>query len=464
MLTASRPIDAGHWRRRLAALADHHQVPGAALGILRLRPGGEDELVETACGILNKDTGVPATADTLFQIGSITKVWTTTVAMQLVDEGALDLDGPLVDVLTELRLRDPDVTKQVTLRHLLNHTSGIDGDLFLDTGRGDDCVERFVARLDEAAQNHPLGATWSYSNSGFTLVGRVIERLTGGTWDRAMRDRLFERLGLTHTVTLPEEALLFRTAVGHVGEDLGDPHRTKEWVLPRSTGPAGLVVSTVRDVLAFARLHLTGGLAPDGTRLLREKTVAMMAEKQADLPDTYTSGDSWGLGWMRFSWDGRRLIGHDGNTIGQSAFLRICPDEGLAVTLLTNGGHTRDLYVDLYRELFVDLAGIEMPRPLEPPPEPVSADVAPLAGTYERAGARLEVLHDGEPTLRVTNTGPLAHLLPEPTRELRLVPVTDNLFVVRAPNAATWTPVTFYSLSSGEPYVHSGLRATPKVG
>ena len=109
----------------------------------------------------------------------MTKVWTATVVMQLVDEGKLDLDAPIVDVLPELRLADADVAQQVTMRHLLTHTSGIDGDVFTDTGRGDDCLEKYVAQLDEAAQNHPLGATWSYCNSGFSLAGRVIEKLTG---------------------------------------------------------------------------------------------------------------------------------------------------------------------------------------------------------------------------------------------------------------------------------------------
>ena len=73
-------------------------------------------------------------------------------------------------MLPELRLADADVAQQVTMRHLLTHTSGIDGDVFTDTGRGDDCLEKYVAQLDEAAQNHPLGATWSYCNSGFSLA------------------------------------------------------------------------------------------------------------------------------------------------------------------------------------------------------------------------------------------------------------------------------------------------------
>ena len=363
-------IDIAHWERRLAKLAAKHGVPGAQLGILRHDEQGDDEVAVATYGLLNIDTKQPVTADSIFQIGSITKVWTATVVMQLVDEGLADLDAPVVEVLPELRLADPDVTKHVTLRHLLNHTSGIDGDVFTDTGRGDDCIERYVELLGEQTQNHPLGATWSYCNAGFSVLGRVIEKLTDKTWDEALRERLFTPLQMQHAITLPEEALLHATAVGHVTQD-GEKSTAPIWQLPRSIGPAGLVTANAADVLAFARLHLTGGVGPDGKRLLSEESATAMAAHQADLPDKYSLGDSWGLGWIRFGWDGQRLYGHDGNTIGQSAFLRVLPGSatggGLAVTMLTNNDGSRDLYEELYREIFAELAGVEMPRPLTPP-------------------------------------------------------------------------------------------------
>jgi CubicO group peptidase (beta-lactamase class C family) len=387
--------------------------------------------------------------------------------MMLVDEGLLELDRPVAEVLPELRLADPDVTKQVTLRHLLTHTSGIDGDVFTDTGRGDDCLEKYVDVLGEAGQNHPLGATWSYCNSGYALLGRVIEKVTGQTWDQALRERLFTPLGLDHTVTLPEEALLFGAAVGHEEQD-GELAPAPAWQLPRSIGPAGLVTSTVRDVLGFARLHLTGGLGPDGTRLLSEESAAAMAAHQADLPDKIVLGDSWGLGWIRFGWGEYRLVGHDGNTIGQAGFLRVLPDPetggGLAVALLTNGGHTRDLYEDLYRELFSELAGVELPERWGPPAEPVQVDLTPYVGCYERSSVRMEVedTPDG-PLLRTTVLGPLAELVPDPEDSYPMVPVGPGLFAVKPPEAETWFPVTFYELPTGERYVHFGVRATPRV-
>jgi CubicO group peptidase (beta-lactamase class C family) len=457
--SAARPLDARHWQQRLAELAERHQVPGAVLGIAR---GAHSEVA--AHGVLNKATGVTTTRDSLFQIGSITKVWTATLAMQLVDEGTLDLDAPIAEVLPELRLADAQVAQRVTMRHLLSHTSGIDGDVFTDTGRGDDCLERFVGRLDEAAQTHPLGATFSYCNSGFVLAGRVIEKLTGMSWDRALRERLCVPLGLEHTVTLPEDALRFRIAMGH--DSVGDepPQPVPAWSLPRSAGPAGLITATAEDVLAFARLHLAGGTAPDGTRLLSEHAAREMTEPQVDLPDSLTLGDSWGLGWIRFGWDDHRLIGHDGSTLGQAAFLRVLPEQDLAVTLLTNGGAAKDLYRDLFGEIFTELAGVTLPEPPRPPAEPVAVDAGPYLGRYERAGTRIDIL-EGPNGLRLrhTTTGPLAALVPEPVQEIPLVPVSAHEFLVQYADSPSWIPVTFYTLPTGENYVHHGMRATPKV-
>jgi CubicO group peptidase (beta-lactamase class C family) len=125
------------WTSRLKELAAEADVPGAVLGIW---VDGEETIAPY--GVLNRGTGVDVTADSLFQIGSITKPWTATMIMQLVDEGRLALDDAVVKLLPGVQ-----IDGQVTVRHLLTHTSGIDGDIFTDTGRGDDCLERYVDLL-----------------------------------------------------------------------------------------------------------------------------------------------------------------------------------------------------------------------------------------------------------------------------------------------------------------------------
>ncbi|QTV79594.1 serine hydrolase domain-containing protein [Microbacterium sp. NIBRBAC000506063] len=103
-----------------------------------------------AHGVLHVGTGAPVSTESLFQIGSITKVWTASLVMQLADSGALDLDAPVVEVVPSLELSSS--ARAVTTRHLLSHTSGLEGDIFTDTGRGDDCVARYVEELRSASQ------------------------------------------------------------------------------------------------------------------------------------------------------------------------------------------------------------------------------------------------------------------------------------------------------------------------
>ena len=268
----------GHWAARLRDLATREHVPGAVLGIWA---GGRETVA--AHGVLNTATGVAVTPDALFQIGSVSKVWTATMIMQLAEERRLSLDTPVARLLPGVALGDPDASEEVTVAHLLTHTSGIDGDIFTDTGRGDDCLERYVDGLAGAPRIFPPGGAYSYCNSGFVLAGRIIEVLDGRTWDASLRERLTGPLGLGHTVTLPEEAILHSAAAGHRPH----PHqgeRVATWGLPRSLGPAALICSSASDVLAFARLHLDRGVAADGKRLLSQESVADMLTPRARSP------------------------------------------------------------------------------------------------------------------------------------------------------------------------------------
>ncbi|MFI7643480.1 serine hydrolase domain-containing protein [Nonomuraea sp. NPDC049400] len=144
-------------------------MPGAALAVHR-----RGEQLSVAAGVLNLDTGVDATGDSVFQLGSVGKAYTAALVVRLVEEGLLDLDTPVLSYLPGFRVADAEVTKTVTLRHLLGHTSGIDGDHFLDTGRGDDALERYVESCAGLRQAHPLGAIMSYGNSGYAIIGRVV--------------------------------------------------------------------------------------------------------------------------------------------------------------------------------------------------------------------------------------------------------------------------------------------------
>ncbi|MGR6920682.1 serine hydrolase domain-containing protein [[Actinomadura] parvosata] len=435
---------AGAMGRRLAELIAEYEVPGAALAYLH-----EGELHEAAAGTLNVATGVEATTDSLFQIGSVTKVWTATLLMREIERGRLTLDTPVAEVLPGFQVADPEVSKTVTIRHLLTHTSGIDGDLFLDTGRGDDCVARYVEACADLAQNHPLGVTHSYCNSGFVIAGRVAEKLAGKRWDDLIREEIAEPLGLTHTWTLPEDVLRFRAAMGHVQ---GAP--APQWGLMRGMGPAVLICARPADVVAFGRAHLEGGLLDDPRA---------MWEPQVDVPNPDGLGRQWGLGWIVDEWDGKRVISHAGNTIGQHAILWAVPETGTVVCAAANGGHASAFTRALGAELFAELDGLTVPPAPVPPATPIEVDLARHAGRYERAGALITVsVRDGEPWLRYEATGALAAL--QPPEESPMVAVDQNTVLFKLGGSPDWMSAVFYELPDGSPYVHMGARATPKAG
>jgi CubicO group peptidase (beta-lactamase class C family) len=283
-----------------------------------------------------------------------------------------------------------------------------------------------------------------------------------------MRERLFAPLGLTHTNTLPEEAILYRAAVGHLTLEPGaDPTVTPVWVLPRSAGPAGLINSTAAEVLAFARLHLDGGKAADGTQVLSDGSVRAMQEPQIDVPDRYTLGDKWGLGWILFHWDGQFVYGHDGSTLGQNAYLRIVPETGTAVTLLTNGGNPTAVYKAIFSSVLRDVAGITVPATPAAPETPLELDLTPYEGTFARLNVTCELVRNEAGTgldATVTMSGPLADLGGDPVQHAELTPVDDTLFLAKLEKAEQPMPFVFYDFEAGVPqYIHFGARAMPRA-
>ena len=451
-------LDAAHWTNRLNELTRQTRVPGAVLGIWAC---GQEIL--SAAGLLNRATGSRVSTDSLFQVGSITKLCTATMIMQLIDQDLVSLDTTVAQVLPGVRLGAAGLADQVTVAHLLTHTSGIDGDIFTDTGRGDDCVARYVGLLDRASSVFPPGSAYSYCNSGWVLLGRIIEVLDGRTWDKSLRERLCEPLELTQTVTLPEEAILYRAAVGH----RPDGTRVHVWGLPRSVGPVGLITASAHDLLSFARSHLDGGLAPDGKRLLSEASVAAMQRPRAVIPDFGAPGAAIGLGWRISRWDGRTIVGHDGDTVGQSANLRVAPQARFAACLLTNSGQSASLYRAVFTEVFGALAGVSMPTAPQPAGDAAAAHgVRRHVGRYERTSRRFDVsVRGGRLYLRQTATGELATLTKAQPEELVLRPADASgvNFVCRSRDDEPWIPVSFGQLADRTPYLFAGGRVTPRT-
>ncbi|MFD5226781.1 serine hydrolase domain-containing protein [Microbacterium sp. NPDC058342] len=456
--------DLGAWLRdALPGMLTDTRVPAASIAILA---GGQ--VFTTAAGILNRSTGVEADEDSVFQIGSITKTWTATLIMQLVDDGLLDLDAPVQQIIPEFKLGDASAAKSITTRHLLSHVSGFEGDLFNDTGAGDDAVEKYLATITDVPQLFSPGERFSYNNAGFVVLGRIIELLRGVPFDTALRERLASPLGLTHVATTASEAIMFRAALGHIsGEVGGDPVPAPVWSLVRSNAPAGAMLAmTARDFVGYARMHLNGGIAPDGTRVLSESAVRAMQQPQVDVPDLGLLGGSWGLGWGIFDWDGGPVIGHDGGTIGQSAFLRIVPAAGVAVAILTNGGDVIALYERIMTKALAALAGVSVPPLPVPPEEPVAVDLERILGTYSSSVTDTTVRVDeaGRIWLDRTMKGAFAELGPAP-EPVEVVGWRGDTLLTRERQSGMHLAFAFLGRDGGDraAYMHNG-RADRRAG
>jgi CubicO group peptidase (beta-lactamase class C family) len=366
-----------------------HEVPGASFAVLR----GNKIVRQAQAGTVNTDSGVPVTPDAVFQIGSITKPLTATLVMQMVDEGLIELDAPIVTYLPEFRVARADVGSTVTVRELLSHTSGIDGDFFIDSGLGDDAIRRFLDRCAMVPSLFERGEMMSYCNLGFAVLGRLLEVMRRRSYGRVMQKHLFAPLGMDHAFASPEQAIRFNCAIGHLPprgrQKLWQP--TRQPYLSFGQSAAGSVPSmSAADLLQVARLHLNLGRDPSGSRLLRTTSVRDMQHRHIKLPrHTQVGATGWGLGWILMNWRGEPVYGHDGATIGQFAFMRIFPQQNLAFALLTNGGRAGFLFDEVCNEIISPLVGTAAPMLPEPARRQPSAD--PYVGRYGNMSTQIDM-------------------------------------------------------------------------
>jgi CubicO group peptidase (beta-lactamase class C family) len=408
-------------RDRLEDARNRHGVPGAVAGVMH-----EGEMTVVASGVASVRTGVEVTPDTLFPLGSLTKVYQAALLTSL----GLDLDDPVRRHLPEFHVADAEATEVITLRHLLTHSSGLESDFVADFGRGDDAVALYVQSCKTLGQVHPPGLLTSYCNSGFVIAGRVVEVVTHATWDDALRSRLLDPAGLSDSVTLPEDAILRPVALGHRASEHGTVVNPM-WSFPRSFGPAGgTLAASAPDVLAFAQLHLAGGAG-----VLAGEVVEAMHSTQRPWPSGIQPGLAGvGLGWMLYDWNSRRVLGHNGAGAGAHASLRLVPELSAAVVVLTNatnGG--RPLTENVLRATFAEELDIDIPD--FPDPYPGSFDNERYIGNYDRLTSRQDVIESDETLIVRSHSDEFDGLLPAYVRERRLTQVAPDVFL-----APHWQP------------------------
>ena len=326
---------------------------------------------------------LPVNDETIFQIGSITKTVTATAMMRLVERGQLDLQTPVRAYLPDFKVRDEGASERVTVWHLLTHRAGWTGDIFTDTGGGDDAAARYVDGMAEFEQLAPLNQHFSYNNASFCVAGRIIEVLTGASYEAAIHELIFEPLGMARSFFFPHEVMLHRFAVGHQVVD-GAPKVLSPWAIPRGMNAAGGISCHIHDLLRYGAFHLG-----DGSPLLRPESLAAMQKRQT--PSLPYMGHC-GLAWMISGEAGATRLWHTGGTNGQNAILTLVPQHQLALGMMTNGDRGPALYDRFNKAILREFCGIELPEPqvIASSAEELAQYVGKYRGTMREIHLRLD--------------------------------------------------------------------------
>ncbi len=354
-------------------------IPGLAVGVWHAG-------IEQAAGfgVTSVENPLPITPDTLFQVGSISKTFTATALMMLLEAGKVDLDTPIRAYLPDFRLSAEDVAARVTIKHLLTHTGGWLGDYFNDFGFGDDAQAKMLNEIAKLPQFTPLGEVWSYCNTGFNIAGRLIEVITGQTYEVAIKEMILDPLDMKKTFFFPHDVMTYRFAVGHeIVEKQAKVARP--WPIGRAGHPVGGVVSTVIDLLKYARFHMS-----DGSGLLKPPTLKLM-----QTPIVQGSGlDLFGLSWFITPIGATPVLRHGGATHGFTADFTIVPARQFAITTLTNSDEGSVLYGDLRINAIQQYLGVTWPE--TPHVKLPEAQLLTYTGRYDSPDALRELyLQDG---------------------------------------------------------------------
>jgi len=322
------------------ALQDWH-IPGAAVAVVK----GDDILHMKGHGFRDVEKRLPVTEHTRFPIASMTKSFTAMGAAILVDEGLLNWDQPIRDVLPGFRLADDYATTHATLRDLLSHRTGLPGHDFTWVGGGKTRQELFEG-LRHLKPSADFRTRWIYNNMMYEVVGLLCAQVSGAeSWETFIQERIIDRLGLTATTAGAEP--LGSTAFTDIALPYklnsceSEPQRIPIYDNP--LGPAGSIHSTLTDIVTWIKVHTHAGLS-NGVQLVSPQNLEPMHTPHMLMPPLFPlqkemlkhSLFSYGLGWFIEPYQGVTLCHHGGNIGGFSLMAAFVPQEDIALVVLTN--------------------------------------------------------------------------------------------------------------------------------
>lgn len=361
------------------AIVDESLVAGAAVVVLR----GDETVHAKGYGFANVEDGIPVGVESLFNIASVTKLFTGAALVSLAEAGALDLDDSLLDWIPEFP--NPEQGSRISLRQLVNHTSGLNDYVAADLDRweatGAPLTAEFVL---EHLRDRPLdfepGAHWAYTNSGFYLAGIVIERSSGMPWQDYVAKAILSPVGL-HGIRLCDDV----AETVAVGYELGDSGfaRAPLYLETGIRGDGGLCASAL-DLARFPRLLESGSLlSAQGLAMMRAPT-RLSTGAQVD----------YGLGARLGSLQGRSVWGHTGGHAGTVAVVARYPADDVTIVVLTNTIRSDQDALVLLGEVAAGVFGLDAEQPVG---QPADADLlGRYTGTYRggRGGAHYVVSAD----------------------------------------------------------------------
>ncbi len=347
------------------------ESPSISIGIIK---DGRTVMCE---GFGNRDTDLPATGKTLYQLASCSKAFTSALVAIMVDQGKLSWDTPLIQYLPNVRFYDDYMTSNLTLRDILSHRSGLPRHEYSWYGT-DFNKEELVFNLRYLEPNKPIRTKFQYNNYGYILAGYAVEKVTGKSWEQCVQEYILNPLGMTRTNMFVDAT---KADSDHAEPyDRQDPaadmmEGTKKisfYKMPHEdyasgtgapVGPAAAVNSCVEEMLKWVSLHLNKGEF-EGKQIISKEAMAemhkpnMLLPKLMDMPHPETTHPSYGLGWFVENYRGHTLVQHGGNIDGFSTSTSFIPDLNLGVVIFTNM-NVSQLHYALAKEIYDYYIGTE---------------------------------------------------------------------------------------------------------
>ena len=313
------------------------RIPGLSLGVVR------DGQTVHLQGFGEADTsGRDVTPQTPFIIGSLSKSFTALAIMQLVEAGKVDLDAPVRQYIPWFRVSDPAASRQITVRQLLNQTSGISpktGKSFQGNGDvSDKALERAVRKLSTAELSEPVGSTFQYSTVNYAVLGLIVQEVSGETYEEYVQQQILTPLAMQHSFTSEADAEQQGLASGH-NYWFGRP-AAADVAYNRGILPAGYLISSAEDMTHYLIAQLHDG-SYDGTAILSPAGTAEM--HRAAVP-TLAADTSYGMGWFVGPVNDLPAVFHQGETFTYHANIVLLPETDEGVVILMNAENSVDLF------------------------------------------------------------------------------------------------------------------------